>query len=168
MPVRSRSTLSRLAIHSRAWREASITLSSSLEKPGRMMPVFCRVAGGSSAMAASSRSSSAWHGLSMAQSVAGEGSIRAAEQRVDGGQGAQRAAHGHQVARVGRVPEMTRLVRRSRSPSGLQRGAQLGAQQAVIQQAAAPRPGAGGFAFRSSSGLETHWRIRRLPMGVTV
>ena len=40
-------------------------------------------------------------------------------------------------------PEMTRLISRSRSASGLQRGAQLGAQHAIVDAGRPPRPGAG-------------------------
>jgi hypothetical protein len=60
---------------------------------------------------------------------------------ADGGQRAQRGAHGDQVARQG-VPESTRLVRRSRSPSGAAR-AQLGPQQPFSAGRLHRVPGAG-------------------------
>ncbi len=55
MPVRARSTDSRLAIQLLASRVARWMPSSSAEKPGRMIPEFASVAGGSSVMAVARR-----------------------------------------------------------------------------------------------------------------
>ena len=164
MPVRSRSTLSRLAIQSRAWREASMTPSSSAGIARR----------GSRPCSGAWRADRRRWPLRAAASCSAQGCkppgrwlsgpSPGENSASDGRQAAQCTAHGHQVARQG-MPGDDPVDQALQVGQRAQAGAQLGAQQAVLHQVTPPHPGAGRCAGRSSRGLLTHWRIRRLPIG---